>query len=76
MERDFYSTAVVTFQGDGSLSEWWYFSKLEQAQNSRIIGVREASTVSNSAAGEPKMTYFGLSEGHPPRVGGCFCGLV
>ena len=26
----------------------------------------------NSAAGEPKMTYIGLSQRHPPRVGGVF----
>ena len=33
--------------------------------------LREVFTVPNSAAGEPKMTYIGLSQRHPPRVGGC-----
>ena len=32
--------------------------------------LREVFTVPNSAAGEPKMTYIGLSQRHPPRVGG------
>ena len=36
-----------------------------------VLGsLREVFTVPNSAAGEPKMTYIGLSQRHPPRVGG------
>ena len=68
---DLYSIAVDTIKlkGDESLSEWCYFPSWSR-QNKRLSAVREASTVSNSAAGEPKMTHFGLSGGHPPRVGG------
>ena len=61
MVMDLYSIAVDTIKGDRVCPNGVIF---------QFGAVREASTVSNSAAGEPKMTYFGLSGGHPPRVGG------
>ena len=42
-----------------------------------VLGsLREVVSGPNSAAGEPKMTYIGLSQRDPPRVGGCFGNLA